>query len=90
MRLIPLGEHILIAIPKNRPSKGILLLNNQDENFKAIVLSIGEDVESRLKDGDTILVHKHAQREKISEDDSETRCLITKASILGIIHGQED
>lgn len=86
MKLQPVGRALLVQlIAPEKKSSIILTTKDESEPRKALVLGVGDKVESPIKEMDIVLVAPYCGA-KISGGDDETPYLIiAEKEVLGII-----
>lgn len=85
MRLQAIGKSLVVQM-KPQEKKGILLLPRQsDEPMQAIVKSVGDKVESPIKEGDLVLLFPYAGSKLEGGSEEEPYMLIAEKEIVGIL-----
>lgn len=83
--LRPIGKNLLVkTIPKEKKTPLILVVDNNDEPFEAVVVEIGSKADLDIKKDDVLLLVPYCGSKISKEDDGYL--LITERDIMGVLN----
>jgi co-chaperonin GroES (HSP10) len=78
-----IGKNILVKVKPKEQKKGVLILDNSNEPFEALVINVGKNCEVDVNVDDVLLLVPYCGSKISTEDDGYL--LVTERDILGVV-----